>query len=169
MRSWLDVLQGRLGSAASHLAEIEDIVSLTGTRGLLGVTRSRAGTTRRMAGERRGDANRRAAHDAGRARARAGHRHRSWLRRAHRPRARCWSVRRCAARRRAISLDHDTVVLGTIALPDVVEAAMRCNDSDLAQAALDRLSERVSAAGTPWARGLLARGAGARGDRRRGR
>src|SRR4029079_10927418 len=35
-RSWLEVLQGRLGSAASHLAEIEDLVSLTGSRGLLG-------------------------------------------------------------------------------------------------------------------------------------
>ena len=36
LRSWLEVLQGRLGSAASHLAEIEDLVSLTGARGLLG-------------------------------------------------------------------------------------------------------------------------------------
>ena len=36
LRSWLEVLQGRLGSAASHLAEIEDVVSLTGSRGLLG-------------------------------------------------------------------------------------------------------------------------------------
>ena len=32
-RSWLEVLQGRLGSAASHLAEIEDVVSLTRSRG----------------------------------------------------------------------------------------------------------------------------------------
>jgi hypothetical protein len=36
LRGWLEVLQGRLGSAASHLAEIEDVVSLTGARGLLG-------------------------------------------------------------------------------------------------------------------------------------
>jgi hypothetical protein len=35
-RSWLEVLQGRFGSAASHLAEIEDVVTLTGSRGLLG-------------------------------------------------------------------------------------------------------------------------------------
>ena len=33
LRSWLEVLQGRLGSAASHLAEIEDVVSLTGRAG----------------------------------------------------------------------------------------------------------------------------------------
>ena len=30
LHSWLEVLQGRLGSAASHLAQIEDVVSLTG-------------------------------------------------------------------------------------------------------------------------------------------
>ena len=35
-RSWLEVLQGRAGSAASHLAEAEDLASLTGVRGLLG-------------------------------------------------------------------------------------------------------------------------------------
>ena len=35
-RSWLEVLQGRPGSATSHLAEIEDVVSLTRLRGLLG-------------------------------------------------------------------------------------------------------------------------------------
>ena len=56
LRSWLEVLQGRLGSAASHLAEIEDVVSLTGSRGLLGVTGSRAGAARRVAGRRRGHA-----------------------------------------------------------------------------------------------------------------
>ena len=36
VRSWLEVLQGRLGSATSHLEEIENIVSLTGSRGVLG-------------------------------------------------------------------------------------------------------------------------------------
>ena len=36
LRSWLEVLQGRLGSATSHLGEIEDVVSLTGSPRVLG-------------------------------------------------------------------------------------------------------------------------------------
>ena len=66
-------------------------------------------------------------------------------------------------------VDHDTVVLGTIALPDVIEAATRCDDAELALRALDRLSERTSAADAPWARGLLARGRALVATRRRRR
>jgi hypothetical protein len=54
-------------------------------------------------------------------------------------------------------LDHDSVVLGTLALPDVVEAAARCGDFVVAEQALDRLSERATASATPWAAGMLAR------------
>ena len=50
--SWLEVLQGRLGSAASHVAEIEDIVSLTGSRGLLGSPAPARGAARRVARKR---------------------------------------------------------------------------------------------------------------------
>ena len=53
--------------------------------------------------------------------------------------------------------DHDSIVLGTLALPDLVEAAARCGDMDIAEQALARLSERATASGTAWARGLLAR------------
>ena len=98
LRSWLEVLQGRLGSAASHLAEIEDVVSLTGARGLLGSPAARARPARRVAGGRRGHAEGRSPHDAGRARTRTGARHRPCLRRARRTGAWRRSVRRCVPR-----------------------------------------------------------------------
>jgi DNA-binding CsgD family transcriptional regulator len=54
-------------------------------------------------------------------------------------------------------LAEDPLHLGTTALPDVVEAAARAGDPVLARAAVTRLEERVAAAATPWALGLLAR------------
>ena len=54
-------------------------------------------------------------------------------------------------------LDHDSVALGTLALPDVVEAATRCGELVAAEEALARLSERATASATPWAGGMLAR------------
>jgi DNA-binding CsgD family transcriptional regulator len=42
-------------------------------------------------------------------------------------------------------------------LADVVEAAARGGDPDMARAAVDCLAERAPASGTPWAAGLLAR------------
>jgi hypothetical protein len=51
----------------------------------------------------------------------------------------------------------DVPALGNTALPSVVESAIRCGDADAAAAALARLEERATAAGTPWALGVLAR------------
>jgi DNA-binding NarL/FixJ family response regulator len=53
--------------------------------------------------------------------------------------------------------DHDSIVLGTLALPDLVESAVRSGEMAIAEQALERLSERATAAATPWALGLLAR------------
>jgi DNA-binding CsgD family transcriptional regulator len=51
----------------------------------------------------------------------------------------------------------DTPLVGTQALPDLVEAAVRAGRRDLAERALHRLADRATATGTPLALGLLAR------------
>ena len=51
----------------------------------------------------------------------------------------------------------DTPLVGTQALPDLVEAAVRAGRRDLAERALGRLADRATATGTPLALGLLAR------------
>ncbi|HTF49762.1 MAG TPA: LuxR C-terminal-related transcriptional regulator [Pseudonocardia sp.] len=51
----------------------------------------------------------------------------------------------------------DTPLIGTQALPELVEAAVRAGRRDLAERALRRLAARATATGTPLALGLLAR------------
>jgi DNA-binding CsgD family transcriptional regulator len=155
-RAWLHVLEGRVTSAASDLAEVDDVVALTGARGLLGsptpaqVLRDawlgneeavRNGARRMM-----GDAHERGqglgidqAYAALMVLELGAGRYESALRPARH------------------IVDHDGIVVGTLALADVVEAASRSSDSGLAEHALIRLAERAAAANTPWARGLLAR------------
>jgi DNA-binding CsgD family transcriptional regulator len=55
------------------------------------------------------------------------------------------------------SYEDDLPAYGNWSLPYVVEAAARVGDDDLAKAALERLAERTTVAGTPWGLGLLAR------------
>jgi DNA-binding NarL/FixJ family response regulator len=154
--SWLEVLQGRLGSAASHVAETEEIVALTHSRGILGspapaqVLRdawlgndevTRRGARRMM----------RDAHERGQG---IGVDHAY----AALTVLELGAARYDDALRAARHLyDHDSIAVGTLALPDLVEAAVRCGDPGSAERALERLSERASASGTPWASGLLAR------------
>ena len=53
--------------------------------------------------------------------------------------------------------DDDAPLYGAVVLPDLVEAATRCDAVGPAKAALGRLAERAVASGTPLALGLLAR------------
>ena len=63
-----------------------------------------------------------------------------------------------AALQYALSVfQDDHPFLGTHVLPDLVEAAARCGETGVAEAALGRLAERAVASGTPLALGLLAR------------
>ncbi len=157
LRSWLEVLQGRLGSAASRLAEIEDIVSLTGSRGLLGAPTPAYVLREAWQG------NEEATRTGARRMMQDAHERGQGLGVDHAYAAltvlELGAGRYEAALRTARHLyDHDSIVLGTLALPDLVESAVRCSDMDLAERAVARLSVRATASGTPWALALLARG-----------
>jgi DNA-binding CsgD family transcriptional regulator len=62
-----------------------------------------------------------------------------------------------ALRSARLLFDADPIVAGPNVLPDMIEAAMRVGDTNAAEGALARLTERATAAGTAWASGLLAR------------
>jgi DNA-binding CsgD family transcriptional regulator/tetratricopeptide (TPR) repeat protein len=53
--------------------------------------------------------------------------------------------------------DEDPPGFGNRILPEIVEAGARGGDLAAAHAALDRLADRATASGTPWALGMLAR------------
>jgi DNA-binding CsgD family transcriptional regulator len=53
--------------------------------------------------------------------------------------------------------DRDELMLSVWSLPELVEAASRCNMSELAASAVERLAERTQAAGTDLAQGVEAR------------
>ena len=154
--SWLKVLEGRVRTAGSELAELEEIVSLTGQRGLLGTPAPAAVLLQAWQGnerEARSGARKmmQDAHERGEGRGidqaqeallvleLGSGRYEAALR---------------LARRQA---DRDGVGAGTLALADIVEAAVRCDERDIGREALDRLTPRAAAAGSAWARGLLAR------------
>ena len=53
--------------------------------------------------------------------------------------------------------NRDEMLVSAWSLPELVEAASRCGQGDLAAAAVESLSERTRAAGTELALGLEAR------------
>ncbi len=62
-----------------------------------------------------------------------------------------------AALHGVLGVQEDDAPFSAIVLHDLVEAAARCGETGLAEAALGRLAERATAAGSPLALGLLAR------------
>ncbi|MGE0510207.1 MAG: AAA family ATPase [Acidimicrobiia bacterium] len=154
--SWLEVLQGRFGSAASHLAEIDDLVSLTGIRGLLGAPAP--ATVLREAWQGNEEATRTAvrrmmrdAHDRGLG---IGLDHGY----AALTVLELGAGRYEAALRVALRVaDHDAIPLGVLGLADLVEAAVRSGHLEHVPPALERLTDCAATSGTPWARGALAR------------
>jgi DNA-binding CsgD family transcriptional regulator len=154
--SWLEVLQGRFGSAASHLAEIDGLVSLTGNRGLLGAPAP--ATVLRHAWQGNEEATRtgvrrmmRDAHDRGLG---------IGLDHGYAALAvlELGAGRYEAALRVALRVaDHDAIPMGVLSLADLVEAAVRSGQHEHVPPALERLAVCAETSGTPWSRATLAR------------
>jgi len=54
-------------------------------------------------------------------------------------------------------VEYDELTFSSVALPELIEAAVRCGQTERASVALEQLSSRARASGTPWALGLAAR------------
>jgi DNA-binding CsgD family transcriptional regulator len=155
-RSWLEVLQGRFGSARSHLAEIDDVVSLTGGGGLLGSPVP----TQVLRDAWHGDED--ATRTGARRMMRDAHERGQGIGIDHAYAA--LTVLELGAGRYGDALRtarqicaHDSVGVATLALADTVEAAVRSDERDFAIEALERLTRRAAVSATPWANGMLAR------------
>lgn len=63
----------------------------------------------------------------------------------------------CALSAATSLFEFDELAHSSVALPELVEAAVRAGQPERAAAALDRLTSRASASGTQWALGMAAR------------
>ncbi len=156
LRSWIAVLQGRLGAAASDLAGIDDVVSLTESRGLLGSPAPAAVLRDAWLG------NREATRSGARRMMQDAHERGDGMGIDNAYAA--LSVLELGAGRYDDALrvarpvvEHDAVGVSAVVLADVVEAAARCGEVTVAEEALERLEQRATVSCTPWASGLFAR------------
>lgn len=154
--SWSEVLIGRFVAAESNMAEAREISALTGFRGIVGphapavlllaAWRGDEETTQAAASAIADDARERGQGAA------ISHSQSALA---------ILELGRgdySAALSRARDVyDEDIFYLGTLGLPDLIEAAARCGEQSVAAAAMVRLSDRARATGTPWALGLLER------------
>ncbi len=154
--SFAEVAAGRLDAAAACFTEASEISAATGNPGVFGT----AGVSEAFELAWRGretDARRVAAAVAGEATGAGRGGQNNWVQY-------CLAVLELGLGNYQAALqyvlgvyDDDAPFFGTLALPDLVEAAARCGETGIADAALGRLAERALAAGTPLALGLLAR------------
>jgi DNA-binding CsgD family transcriptional regulator len=149
-----EILAGRFRAAESAIAEAEGVLSLVGARGLIGepglgqlllhAYRGEEEGTRAVAQERTADAHERGSgvdldfsHYA-------------------------LAMLELGSGRYEAALEHcrridleDPFPPSTLALPTLIESALRCDDLVAANAAFARLSQRARASGTDWSQGLV--------------
>jgi DNA-binding CsgD family transcriptional regulator len=153
-RSVAEILAARFRAAASAIAEAEEILSLVGSRGHIG----NPGLGELLLHAYRGDEEKTC--DAAERRARDARERGSGVDLDHSRYA--LAVLDLGSGRYATALEHcrgitdRSVPFSTIALPVLIEAAVRCDDLATATSALERFSERAMASRSHWAGGLLA-------------
>jgi DNA-binding CsgD family transcriptional regulator len=153
-RSVAEILAARFRAAASAIAEAEEILSLVGSRGHIGDP----GLGELLLHAYRGDEEK--TRDAAERRARDARERGSGGDLDHSRYA--LAILDLGSGRYVTALEHcrgitdHSVPFSTIALPVLIEAAVRCDELATATTALDRFSARAIASRSNWAEGLLA-------------
>lgn len=153
---WYETQAGRFAVAENHLEERKEIAAATGNPGVVGP--AGAGDLLLLTWQGREDGARKAAMDMKRDCVERG----QGAGITHADSALALLELGIGRYHEALSYAHavyeeDLPYLGTLILPDLVEAAVRSDEHSRATSALDRLAERAQASGTQRALGLLAR------------
>ncbi len=153
---WYEVMEGRIQAAEADLAEGQEISRAIGNPGIVGA--SGAGSLLRLVWRGR-EAEARA---AAAAMSRDGIERGQGASVTHAQSALMVLELSLGNYQAAIAsgrdvYEEDLLYLGSLTLPDLVEAGIRGGDRRVAGRALERLRERLLACGTPWALGVLAR------------